>query len=205
MEMDTMPKRIVKIREDDLIRLHSNGLTDRQMAEALNVSQSAINYRREKLGLPSNAQTDSDVDERITAMNADGLTDKQIAETLGLTQSTVNYRRIRMGLASNYKRKHFSDESFLDLYHLGFTDKEIAAEIGVTPAAINYRRDRLGLRSNSKSVDIEECIPLHMAGQLPWMIADALRISRAAAVAACEEIELTMNTTIDMPHAQDTE
>lgn len=200
-----MPKRRVKICDDDLVRMHKTGMTDREIADELNVSPSAVNYRRGKLGLPSNAPKGKDVDSRIMAMNAQGLTDKQIAESMGLTQSTVNYRRIRMGLASNYKRKHFSDESFLDLYHLGHTDKEIAAHIGVTPAAVNYRRDRLGLRSNSRPVDLEECIPLYMAGYLPWMIAEELSISRAAALAACDEIELTMHAGTGMPNAQGTE
>ncbi len=202
---DTMPKRIVKIREEDLVTLYSKGLTDREIAEELHVSQSAVNYRREKLGLPSNVPATTAVDDTILTMNARGLTDKEIADKLGLTQSTVNYRRIRLGLASNYKRKHFSDESFLDFYHQGLTDREIAAHIGVTPAAINYRRDRLGLRSNSKPIDIEACAPLYMAGHLPGTIAEALGISRAAALAACEELELTMTPALDMSRAQGTE
>jgi DNA-binding NarL/FixJ family response regulator len=200
-----MPKRVVKIREDDLLRLYHKGHTDREIAEELCVSQSAVNYRREKLGLPSNIHANTDTDDTIASMNAHGLTDKEIAEKLGITQSTVNYRRIRMGLASNYERKHFSDESFLELYHTGMTDKEIALHIGVTPAAVNYRRDRLGLRSNSKPVEPEECAPLYYAGQLSDMIAESLSISRAAAQAACEQLELTVRMGAGTPLAQGTE
>ncbi len=202
---DSMPKRIVKIREDNLVELYRKGMTDREIAEVLHVSPSAVNYRREKLGLPSNVPATTAVDDTIMTMNADGLTDKEIAVELGLTQSTVNYRRMRMGLASNYKRKHFSDESFLDLYHLGLTDKEVATRIGVTPSAINYRRDRLGLRSNSKPIGIEACAELYMAGHLPDAIADTLGISRAAAHAACDELRLTMPPALGTSHVQGTE
>ena len=181
-----MPKRTGKIADKTILELYRKGFTDREIAERLGMSPSAVNYRRGKLGLPSHVPQDGTTDELIRALNADGMTDRDIAARLGISQSSVNYRRARQGLASNFIRSVVSDDDFLDLYHQGFTDKEAAAALGVTPAAINYRRDRLGLASNSKPVDTDEIATLAYAGHTPEAIADILRISRAAAWRACE-------------------
>jgi DNA-binding CsgD family transcriptional regulator len=151
--------RTGKIADKTILELYRKGFTDREIAERLGMSPSAVNYRRGKLGLPSHVPQDGTTDELIRALNADGMTDRDIAARLGISQSSVNYRRARQGLVSNFIRSVVSDDDFLDLYHQGFTDKEAAAALGVTPAAI---------------------------GHTPEAIADILRISRAAAWQVCD-------------------
>jgi len=46
-----------KIQDDQLIPLHKKGLTDRELAEALNVSKHTIFERRKKLGLQPNLKS----------------------------------------------------------------------------------------------------------------------------------------------------
>jgi 5-bromo-4-chloroindolyl phosphate hydrolysis protein len=45
---------IYKIKDRDLVSLHDKGLSDKEIAAILGVTQAAINYRRKKLGLKNN-------------------------------------------------------------------------------------------------------------------------------------------------------
>jgi predicted transcriptional regulator len=184
-----MPRKPSKFSDEQLLELYDQGLTDREIAEGLGVSQAAVNYRRCKLGLKTNFKRTGVGDKIIAALCNEGLTDKEIASVLGVTQSTVNYRRERLGLKSNYVRTKFTDEDFLRLYHEGLPDKEIASILQVTPAAVNYRRERLGLRSNSAVIDMTEFSALYYKGFDMERIADEMSVSLAKVTEARQLIE----------------
>jgi len=183
-----MPKHANKFSDTALLDLYKKGLTDRDIGLELGVSQSAVNYRREKLGLPSNYINEKISNEDITSLNEKGYTDKEISKMLGVSQSSINYRRQKLGLASNYKKDKFSQERLMALYNDGQTDRDIAQSLGVTPAAVNYRRERLGYKSNSKPIDLELFSSLFLSGYPIENIAFTMRISLSKAYNAREEL-----------------
>jgi len=183
-----MPASANKFSDDNLLQLYEKGMTDRQIADELGVSQSAVNYRRGKLGLPSNFERKEPSNDLIKDLNQRGYTDRQIAERLGISQASVNYRRQRLGLPSNFKAEKLSDDNLLLLYDEGLSDREIAEELGVTPAAINYRREKLGLASNSRPVDMDQFSNLFYAGFPLRNIAHTMGISVSKAHDAREEL-----------------
>jgi len=76
-----------KIGDEEIIELHKKGLTDREIASALGVSQSSVNYRRQRLGLKNNYHNKHkkfDEDKFLELYNL-GYTDREIAEKMNLT------------------------------------------------------------------------------------------------------------------------
>jgi len=183
-----MPAPAKKFSDDQLLELYNEGMTDREISIELGVSQSAVNYRREKLGLPSNYNKEAIPDALIREYNEKGFTDREIADELGVSQASVNYRRQRLGLSSNFKKEKLPEDRLLELYERGYTDREMAEELGFTPAAINYRREKLGLASNSRPVDMEQFSSLFYAGFPLENIAHTMGISLSKADAAREEL-----------------
>ncbi|HOP08741.1 MAG TPA: hypothetical protein PK718_01830 [Candidatus Methanofastidiosa archaeon] len=183
-----MPAMARKFTDESLLELYKNGMTDKEIADELGVSQSAVNYRREKLGLPSNYKKDMIPNDLVKDLNERGYTDKEIAERLGVSQSSVNYKRQRLGLTSNFKTGKLSDDLILTLYDEGHTDREIADELSVTAAAINYRREKLGLLSNSRQIDMEQFSNLFYADFPLEYIAHTMHISMSKALDAREEL-----------------
>jgi len=51
-----------KFSDEELLELYGQGLTNREIAHELNVSQAAVHYRLEKLGLANNCRSDQDAD-----------------------------------------------------------------------------------------------------------------------------------------------
>lgn len=123
-----------KFSDEELLELHQKKLTDRQIGEMLDVTQAAVNYRREKLGLKNNYERDTFTDDQLLELYDQGLNDREVSKALGVTQAAVNYRRKRLELPSNYIR----EKAFLTLYHKGLSAEEIASELKAPlPAAIH--------------------------------------------------------------------
>ena len=121
-----------KFSDEELLELHQKGLTDRRIAERLRVTQAAVNYRREKLGLKNNYKRDTFSNDELLRLYTEGLNDQEISKALGVTQAAINYRRGKLGLKSNYIR----EKAFLGLYHQGFSAEEMAQRLDVQLPAV---------------------------------------------------------------------
>ena len=96
-----------KIKEEDIIKLHEEEKSDKEIATILGVSQGGINYRREKLGFENNCHKIPPKfnEDLFYVLYEKGWTDKQIAGRLDLTAPAINYQRVKRGLRSNEENK----------------------------------------------------------------------------------------------------
>ncbi len=140
-----------KISDEELLELHRQGLTDRKIAERLRVTQAAVNYRRQKLGLKNNYERKTFSDDELLALYNQGLNDREIGETLRVTQAAVNYRRGRLGLPSNYIR----EKSFLILYRKGLSTEEIAQKLDAPLHAVLHMIDKCAVVSEEVVAEAE--------------------------------------------------
>jgi len=93
-----------KFDDEILLDLHRQGLTDAQIAEELGVTQSAVNYRREKLGLKNNYRKHpTKIDpETILDLHSQGLTNSEIARKLHVSLPAIIHHTQRLGIQDNY-------------------------------------------------------------------------------------------------------
>ncbi|KYK37618.1 MAG: hypothetical protein HXS46_18390 [Theionarchaea archaeon] len=140
-----------KISNDELLELHQQGLTDREIAERLRVTQAAVNYRRQKLGLKNNYERNTFSDNQLRKLYNQGLNDREISEALRVTQAAVNYRRGRLGLPSNYIR----EKSFLILYRKGLSAEEIAQKLDAPLHVVLHMIDKCAVVSEKVAAEAE--------------------------------------------------
>jgi orotate phosphoribosyltransferase-like protein len=94
---------VPKISDADLLRLHSQNLTNRQIADRLQVSQPAVHYRLQKLGLANNCYEDENVTiELVEILHEKGLTNLGMALVLKTNVPTVTSCLTSLGLVDNY-------------------------------------------------------------------------------------------------------
>jgi len=92
-----------KISDQELLELYHQGLTNREIAWELNVSQAAVHYRLGKLGLANNCHEEQCVDsEKIGVLHGMGLTTTGIALLLKTSVQTVADHLNKLGLTDNY-------------------------------------------------------------------------------------------------------
>lgn len=127
-----------KFSDEELLELHRQGLTDRRIAERLRVTQAAVNYRRQKLGLENNYERDTFSDDELLRLYNQGLNDREISEALRVTQAAINYRRGKRGLKSNYIR----EGAFLDLYRKGLSAEQMAQRLDVPLPAVLHMMEK---------------------------------------------------------------
>jgi len=121
-----------KIGDEEIIELHKKGLTDREIASVLGVSQSSVNYRRQRLGLKNNYYNKHkkfDEDKFLELYNS-GYTDREIAEKMGFTAPAINYRRVKLELRSNMELPELN--AVINLRSRGYTVQQIAEELKVS-------------------------------------------------------------------------
>ena len=98
---DTMVEN--KISDEDLLGLYWQGLTNREIAWELQVTQAAVYYRLEKLGLANNCHKDQVVDtEQVEILHEMGLTTVGIALLLKTNVQAVTDHLKVLGLEDNY-------------------------------------------------------------------------------------------------------
>ena len=98
-----MPKS--KFSDEELLELYSQGLTNRQIADKLQVSQPAVHYRLGRLGLINNCQKNLLVNaDQIKILHGMGLTTIGIALLLKVNANTVSQHMRDLGLEDNYYR-----------------------------------------------------------------------------------------------------
>ena len=92
-----------KFSDDELLELYRQGLTNRQIADKLQVSQPAVHYRLGRLGLINNCQKNQDVDvQQVQILHGMGLTNIGIALLLKVSVQSVLQLMKDIGLEDNY-------------------------------------------------------------------------------------------------------
>jgi len=91
-----------KISDEELLGLYHQGLTNREIANRLQVSQAAVHYRLVKLGLLNNCHEDSYVTpEQVEILHTMGLTTIGIAFLLKTNVQTVSQHLKELRLTDN--------------------------------------------------------------------------------------------------------
>jgi len=86
-----------------LLELYHQGLTNREIAHRLQVTQPAVHYRIEKLGLINNCHSSEDIDpKKVKILHGLGLTGVGIALLLKTNVQTVSHYLKELGLQDNY-------------------------------------------------------------------------------------------------------
>jgi DNA-binding CsgD family transcriptional regulator len=94
-----------RIPDQELLELYRQGLTNRQIADKLQVTQPAVHYRLQKLGLPNNYHKEQDVNpEQIKMLHETGLTSVGIALLLETSVPIILQHLKAMKLKDNYYR-----------------------------------------------------------------------------------------------------
>lgn len=91
------------IPDEKILELHREGLTNKEIADRLQVTQPAINYRLERLGLINNCHADEhDIDsDQVSKLHCLGLTNIGIAYLLHVPVESVNRIMKQLRLKDN--------------------------------------------------------------------------------------------------------
>ncbi|MBU7009448.1 MAG: response regulator transcription factor [Theionarchaea archaeon] len=91
-----------KFSDEELLELYQQGLTNREIARELKVSQASVHYRLEKLGLTNNCHQDQDVDlNKVQILHGMGLTSIGIALVLKTSAAVISQHIKELGLEDN--------------------------------------------------------------------------------------------------------
>jgi orotate phosphoribosyltransferase-like protein len=94
-----------KIEDDNLLELYYQGLTNREIADKLQVTQAGVYYRLQRLGLVNNCHKVQDTNpEKIERLHKMGLTSLGIAFLLQTNVLTISQCMKELGLKDNYYR-----------------------------------------------------------------------------------------------------
>ena len=92
-----------KIKDEKLLGLYSQGLTNREIAEKLQVTQPAVHYRLQKLQLQNNYHREEAVNpEKVKLLHGMGLTAVGIALLLKASVLVITEHLGNLGLRDNY-------------------------------------------------------------------------------------------------------
>jgi hypothetical protein len=141
--------------------------TDKAIAKRLGVSLSAVNVRRNLLGIPpySKHETADSRDKRLSAMLTGILsvmTDKKAAEASGLPVSDVKWFRARHRVKLLERSKIWTDD--LDRLLGTKSDTDIGNMIGISREAVRVRRVKRGV---PKFIPYYPDPPIHLIGTEP--------------------------------------
>lgn len=131
-----------------VLTLHREGLTDREIAERLGKSRDQVNATRHHLKLkPNRAPSIAD---RIRKAHERGLTDTLIAQELGRSIDYIRARRRALSLQPNPHRPLvLKTDDLVRLHTEGLTDREISDHLNVDRRYVARRRRKLALAPNS--------------------------------------------------------
>ena len=100
-----------KFTDEQLIKLHGEGLTQKEIAQQLNCSGATVCTHAKRLGLPFinmwNISRRLDIDEQLKELHALGLTIRQIAKALNCCKETVIKHAKELGLPFTRYRNRF--------------------------------------------------------------------------------------------------
>jgi len=91
-----------RFSDEELLELYQQGLTNREIAHELNVSQASVHYRLEKLGLVNNCRKEQDVNlQQVRILHGMGLTNVGIALVLKTSVTVISQHIKELGLEDN--------------------------------------------------------------------------------------------------------
>ncbi len=94
---------VSKFSDEELLELYHQGLTNKEIAEKLGVTQAAVHYRAERLRLINNCHNDQDVDlQQVQILHGMGLTNVSIAVLLRTSVAAISKHMEKLGLKDNY-------------------------------------------------------------------------------------------------------
>ena len=96
---------LTPLEEETRRTLYRQGLSDRRIAEQVNVTPEAITAWRRTRGLPAHTlhrKITPDTETEMLRMHQDGMSDVQISQESGMKKATVVSWRRRNGLPGNY-------------------------------------------------------------------------------------------------------
>lgn len=194
------PRCAEDLWDDALVRkLYAEGRTDREIADAVGTSDSAVFRWRQKYGLPtlqprkhgySKAVEDTEVLGKMRAMWAERRTDAEIARELGLKYFVVRNCRIDSGIPSVLQAVRKNEALARKLYDEGLHDSEIGRAIGVQGHAVfrwrkenqlpaNLRKPLPDRGSEALAERHQQMLDLWWQGKTDSEIAFAVDISRS--------------------------
>ncbi|MGD2251241.1 MAG: hypothetical protein PVF58_22820 [Candidatus Methanofastidiosia archaeon] len=92
-----------KITDEELLTLYYHGLTNKEIADRLQVTQAAVYYRLEKLGLENNCHKNQSINQPLIKMlHTMGITNVGIALLLKTNLTTISKHTKKLGLTDNY-------------------------------------------------------------------------------------------------------
>jgi hypothetical protein len=98
-------ERMNKFSDGELLELYREGLTNKEIAVRLGVTQPAVGYRLEKLEMVNNCHLRSDVDpDRVSILHNMGVTNVGIALILRTSVASVSVMMETLDLEDNYYR-----------------------------------------------------------------------------------------------------
>lgn len=124
-----------KFSDDDLIDLHRQGLSDREIGRRLSVGCTVICRRRAKLGMPANMPVGW----------------PPYAAAMGGNAPRASYERVswKKPRGPSPSRRKFSDETLSELHGLALNDHDIGRRLDVNASCVRERRIKLGLPANA--------------------------------------------------------
>lgn len=156
--------KLLEEEEKERLLLWKEGLTDREIAEKVGKSVFTIRHWRQKLGLPSNANTrqltEEEEEERFLLWEM-GMNDREIGEIVGRKPDAISRWRKSRGLPANHKyptRRRKYDRLFSKLYEQGYSDQEIAERVSCHHFTVYSWRKRKNLPSQRRRKHIERDI-----------------------------------------------
>jgi DNA-binding CsgD family transcriptional regulator len=139
-----------RLTDEELIRLYSEGLSDGEIAKALNVSRSSVRRRRVKLGLQPLIVKRKVTDEKLKLLRElwNSHTEAELAKMLGVHQSTVAVWAKKLGLKKHLKA---DPELIRRLLLEGLTYRQIASRLNVSLNTVKYHCLKAGLKASKPS------------------------------------------------------
>lgn len=148
----------VPIDSDKLKELHSNGLSDLEIARKLRVSTPGVWKCRTRLGLQSNItgrtspgrpiKLDYDAVEKLYDSS---LTDRENAQKAGISERMFNKWRNFKGYKPRKRKIKFSIDEFIYLCSTGLSNTEIALELKISISTAWKYRKMFGMNTNNTS------------------------------------------------------
>lgn len=138
----------------EIKKWYARGLSDRHIADRINVPEYKVRAWRDKNKLQSNFLKQREFDEKkALKLYEKGMTDVEIGKELGKSTTTIYNWRTRAGLDANrIKTKLLKEKQELRirLYREGKSDREIAEQTGTTISTVRAWRQYHKLKANDQ-------------------------------------------------------
>jgi transposase len=145
-----------KINVEELVKLYSEGLNDREIAERMGITIPSVRYWRKKLGLKSKHIYGRKVDvNKIIELRNKGYPMHRIARELGVSYGTVEYwfHKLKIKPLRVRRVRRIDKMQLIKLYFDGLTYREIADRLGVSPFTVGAIVSKLGIAYRRRSKD----------------------------------------------------